>query len=89
MSQITMLGELRRSCREWPHRTALVAGDVTMTYRDFWTAVTSQAALYRRLGVRSGDRVVCALPNCPEHLTAVGAAWACGAVHVAAGRKQA
>ena len=48
-------------------------------------AVTRQAALYRRLGVRRGDRVVCALGNCPEHLAAMGAAWACGAAHVAAG----
>jgi acyl-CoA synthetase (AMP-forming)/AMP-acid ligase II len=85
VTQMTMLGELRRSCREWPDRTALVADDATMTYRALWSAVTDLAALYRRLGVRPGDRVVCALPNCPEHLVAMGAAWACGAAHVAAG----
>lgn len=85
MTQITMLGELRRSCREWPERPAIVADDATLTYRQLWSAVANQAVLYRRLGVRPGDRVVCALPNCPEHLVAMGAAWACGAAHVAAG----
>jgi acyl-CoA synthetase (AMP-forming)/AMP-acid ligase II len=84
VTAMTMLGELRRSCREWPERTALVAGDVTLTYRELWTAIAGQAVLYRHAGVRPGDRVVSALPNCPEHLVAMGAAWACGAVHVAA-----
>jgi acyl-CoA synthetase (AMP-forming)/AMP-acid ligase II len=85
LTQITMLGELRRSCREWPDRPAVVADGATLTYRDLWVAAANQAVLYRRLGVRPGDRVVCALPNCPEHLVAMGAAWACGAAHVAAG----
>jgi acyl-CoA synthetase (AMP-forming)/AMP-acid ligase II len=83
MSEGTMLEALRRSCLEWPDRTALVARDAAVTYGKLWEAATRQAGLYRRLGVRRGDRVVCALPNCPEHVATMGAAWAAGAVHVA------
>lgn len=36
------------------------------------------------MGIQAGDRIVTQLPDCPEHLVAIGAAWACGAIHVGA-----
>jgi len=52
-----------------------------MTYAELWDRVEALARSYRRLGVRPGDRVLCQLRNCPEHVIALNAAWACGAIH--------
>ena len=58
----------------------------TLTYGQLWEQVLALSWAYQALGIRPGDRVVCQLPTCPEHLVAAGAAWACGAVHVGAHR---
>jgi acyl-CoA synthetase (AMP-forming)/AMP-acid ligase II len=77
-----MAPTLDDACRRWAERTAITFGDATLTYADFGRGVVRLAAAYRRLGVRPGDRIVCQLPNSPEHLMAVNAAWAVGAIHV-------
>lgn len=56
--------------------------DKTVSYGELWSSVLTLADSYRRLGVRPGDRVVCNLRTSPEHIVAVCAAWACGAVSV-------
>jgi len=53
-----------------------------MTYNDLGRGVARLAAAYRRLGIGPGDRIVCQLHNCPEHIMAINAAWAVGAIHV-------
>ncbi len=79
------LGEaLDAAFRRWPERVAVVAGDRTLTYGDLGRMVARLAGAYLDLGVRPGDRVVCQLPNCPEQLVVMGAAWSTGAVHVGA-----
>lgn len=75
---------LEEACRRWTARPAVTFEGTTLTYEDLWREVLSLAAAYRRLGVRPGDRVLCQLRNCPEHVVAIAAAWACGAVHVGA-----
>jgi len=52
-----------------------------MTYAQLGRAVSKLAEAYRGLGIRPGDRIVCSLSNRPEQIIAMGAAWACGAVH--------
>lgn len=73
---------LYAACREWADRPAVTAAGATMTYAELGRRVARLAAGYRRLGVRPGDRVICQLPNSPEHVVAVNAAWAVGAIHV-------
>lgn len=73
---------LEAACRRWPNRPALTFADSTITYRELWQRIQIQSAVYRSLGIVAGDRIVCQLPNRPEHVVAIGAAWACGAVHV-------
>jgi acyl-CoA synthetase (AMP-forming)/AMP-acid ligase II len=80
----TLADALSGACERYSERTALVDPGRTMTYAELGTAVASLAAAYRRLGIERGDRVVCPLPNGVDHFVAVGAAWAAGAVHVAA-----
>jgi len=73
---------LRAACERWPDRPAITHRGTTLTYAEVGRQVENVAAGYRRLGIGAGDRVVCALPDCPEHLVAMNAAWACGAIHV-------
>ncbi len=73
---------LQDACRLWPDRPAITFGGRTATYAELGDAVARLAGAYRRLGIGAGDRVVCQLPNCPEHLVALNAAWAVGAIHV-------
>ncbi len=73
---------LQDACRRWPDRPAITFGGRTATYGELGGAVARLAAAYRRLGIGAGDRIVCQLPNCPEHLVALNAAWAVGAIHV-------
>jgi acyl-CoA synthetase (AMP-forming)/AMP-acid ligase II len=65
-----------------PDRPAFICGDQKVTYGEFGRAVLHLGSAYRRLGIGAGDRVVCALSNRPEQFIQMGAAWACGAIHV-------
>ncbi len=73
---------LQSACETWPDRPAITFKGRTTTYAEVGHQVGAVAHGYRRLGIEAGDRVVCALPNRPEHLVAMNAAWACGAIHV-------
>lgn len=78
--------DLRAACQRWTDRPAVTDRGTTVTYGELWERVTRLAGAYRSLGLAAGDRVVCQLPTCAEHLVAAFAAWACGAVHVGAHR---
>jgi len=73
---------LQSACERWPESPAITFRGRTTTYAELGRQVGNVAAEYRRLGVNPGDRIVCALTDCPEHLVAMNAAWACGAIHV-------
>lgn len=73
---------LYAACRRWADRTAVTFAGASITYAELGRGVARLAAAYRRLGIGPGDRVVCQLPNSPEHIMAVNAAWAVGAIHV-------
>ena len=73
---------LYAACRRWGDQPAITFEGTTMTYAELGRGVARLAAAYRRLGIRPGDRILCQLPNSPEHVMALNAAWAIGAVHV-------
>ncbi|MDQ4089383.1 MAG: AMP-binding protein, partial [Actinomycetota bacterium] len=73
---------LQAACRRWADRPAITAAGTTISYVELGRGVARLAAAYRGLGVEPGDRVVCQLPNSPEHVMAINAAWAVGAIHV-------
>ncbi|MDP9020393.1 MAG: acyl--CoA ligase [Actinomycetota bacterium] len=75
---------LEAACKRWPDRPALIHRGRTISYGELREQARSLATAYRRLGIKPGDRVVCQLRTCPEHLIAVYAAWTCGALHVGA-----
>jgi acyl-CoA synthetase (AMP-forming)/AMP-acid ligase II len=82
MGPDTLFAALDAACDRWPDRPALPHAGRTSTYAELRESIGALARALRRLGVAPGDRVVCALPNGPEYIAAMGAAWACGAVHV-------
>ncbi|HEX3623495.1 MAG TPA: AMP-binding protein, partial [Acidimicrobiales bacterium] len=73
---------LADACGRWNDRPAMTFGATTLTYGDLGRRTARLAAAYRHLGIGPGDRVLCQLPNSPEHLIALNAAWAVGAIHV-------
>jgi acyl-CoA synthetase (AMP-forming)/AMP-acid ligase II len=78
----TLFESLEAVWNREPDRPAMVSGSQKVTYGEFGSAVLQLANAYRRLGISAGDRVVCSLSNRPEQFIAMGAAWACGAIHV-------
>lgn len=81
---LTLAEGLRSAVARWPASIAVSDGSRRITYAQLGSAIADLAAAYARLGVRPGDRVICQLSNCPEHLAAMGAAWVSGCVHVGA-----
>jgi long-chain acyl-CoA synthetase len=64
---------------------ALLFGDQTWTYRELRSMVNRTAGGLATMGVRRGDRVLLALPNCPEFVMTFLAAQKLGAIVVNAG----
>ncbi len=75
---------LDTACRRWSGRPAITFAGHTITYGQLGRHLGALAHAYRRLGIGPGDRVLCQLPNRPEHVIAMHAAWANGAIHVGA-----
>lgn len=50
------------------------------TYRELLDAADRLAGALAGLGIRRGDRVAAVLPDCPQHLVVLFAAWRLGAV---------
>lgn len=73
---------LERAAATWPERVAVDFMGATTTYADLADAVARGAAALHDLGVRAGDRVAIALPNCPSHVVAFYAVLRLGAVVV-------
>lgn len=67
---MTLLDLLRRSTEKFAPRTALIAGDRSVTYGELWEVVQRLGAGLRRLGVEPGERVGLMLPNVPEFVQA-------------------
>lgn len=79
-----LAGTVQAACERWGPRPAVTHRGRTLTYAELWERILALAGAYRSLGIRPGDRVVCQLSACPEHVIALNAAWACGAIHVGA-----
>src|ERR1019366_1666996 len=78
----TLIESLEAVWNRQPDRPALICGHQEMTYGELGNSVLRLASTYRRLGIGAGDRVLCSVSNRPEQFIAMGAAWACGAIHV-------
>lgn len=71
---------LINSAAAWPDKTALVAGERRLSYRDLDRATSRLAACLVREGVSRGERVVVLLDNSAEAVIAIFAVLKAGAV---------
>lgn len=78
----TLVHAFERSVREHGARTATDFLGGTLSYRDLGEQVHAIAQALADLGVRRGDRVALALPNCPQHVVAFYAVLRIGGIVV-------
>src|SRR3954466_3595095 len=64
----TMVSPLRRAVQVGAGRTAVVCGDVRLTYAEMWERCRRLAGALRALGLEEGDRVGVVSPNCHRYL---------------------
>ena len=81
-SGITLGEMLDRSCDLYPHKEALVAGAVRLTYRQLREWTDRAAIAFLELGIGKLDRVLLQIPNWPEFVYAYYGLHKIGAVPV-------
>jgi len=82
MATLSLAAILAEPARRHPDRTALVEGDLRITFAQLWREARAQGAALTELGVRPGDRVALLAPNTAEFPKAYYAILAAGAVVV-------
>ncbi|MFJ2768411.1 long-chain fatty acid--CoA ligase [Streptomyces sp. NPDC087300] len=82
MATLSLAAILAEPARRHPDRTALVEGELRLSFKEMWHAARAQAAALVALGVRPGDRVALMAPNTTEFPTAYYAILAAGGVVV-------
>ncbi|WP_020523993.1 non-ribosomal peptide synthetase/MFS transporter [Catelliglobosispora koreensis] len=78
----TVLDQILRAGETHPGRTALIAGDTTLTYRELLDAVTQRSAALRAEGIGPGDVVGVSLSRTADLLIALLAIWHTGAAYL-------
>ena len=81
---ITIPQLLERSAARHPQKTALVCGELRMSYGDLVTSYRRLACGFLDAGIKALDRVVLQLPNGPEFVLAYFALTRIGAIPVTA-----
>ena len=77
---LTPLSFLQRSARVFPNKTAVIHGDMTITYRDLYSRCRRLGSALNRRGIGVGDTVAVMCPNTPAMLELHYGVPMCGAV---------
>src|SRR5271155_5733415 len=77
---LTPLRCLRYAQQQYPHRTAVVCGDLRFTYAQFADRAARLAGALRAMGVKPGDRVAFLSMNCHRLIEAYYGVPEAGAV---------
>jgi long-chain acyl-CoA synthetase len=80
--QVPLTRLLDDAAASFPTGEALSYAGSTLTYRQLLADVDRFAGSLAELGVGAGDRVAIVLPNCPQQVISLFAAWRIGAVAV-------
>ncbi len=73
---------LARNARKFPNKTALIDGDVSLSYQEVDDTVNRLASSLASLGITQGDKVVLYMPNTKEFVYAYFAVLRLGAITV-------
>ncbi|HMK66580.1 MAG TPA: AMP-binding protein, partial [Thermodesulfobacteriota bacterium] len=79
---LTMPQILTRTAERFPDHPALIFMGTVITYRELDKLVNRFARALEQLGIREGDKIAVILPNVPQIVIAVYAAFRIGAVNV-------
>jgi long-chain acyl-CoA synthetase len=79
---LTIASILSESAERYPDNTAVVLGDLRLSYAQLWAHTKQYAAVLRERGVGPGDKVALLLPNTPHFPLAYFGTLALGAVAV-------
>jgi long-chain acyl-CoA synthetase len=79
---ISLAAILAESALRHRERTAVVLGDLRITYQQLWGATRQYAAVLRERGIGPGDKVALLLPNTPHFPLSYFAVLSLGAVAV-------
>ncbi|PKW11323.1 long-chain acyl-CoA synthetase [Streptomyces sp. 1222.5] len=82
MATLSVAAILAENARRRPSRTALVEGELRLTFAEVWRRALAGAGALAGLGVRPGDRVALMAPNTAEFPVAYYAVAAAGGVVV-------
>ncbi|MFC9930364.1 long-chain fatty acid--CoA ligase [Streptomyces sp. NPDC127190] len=82
MATLSVAAILAENARRRPDKTALVEGDLRLTFAEAWRRALARAGALTALGVRPGDRVALMAPNTAEFPLAYYAIAAAGGVVV-------
>ncbi|WP_435227227.1 long-chain-fatty-acid--CoA ligase [Streptomyces sp. Tue6028] len=82
MATLSLAAILAENARRRPDRTALVEGDLRLTFAQVWRRALAEAGALTGLGVRPGDRVALMAPNTADFPHAYYAVAAAGGVVV-------
>ncbi|WP_329332401.1 long-chain fatty acid--CoA ligase [Streptomyces sp. NBC_00663] len=82
MATLSLATILAENARRRPDKTALVEGELRLSFAEVWRRARAQAGALVGLGVRPGDRVALMAPNTAEFPVAYYAIAAAGAVVV-------
>ncbi|MEU9445652.1 long-chain fatty acid--CoA ligase [Streptomyces sp. NPDC048304] len=82
MATLSVAAILAENARRRPEKTALVEGDLRLTFADVWRRALAEAGALTGLGIRPGDRVALMAPNTAEFPIAYYAVVAAGGVVV-------
>lgn len=77
-----VIAGFHRACEKYPEKTALIYLGERFSYRKIRELIDRFATALYDLGVRSGDKVMLYLPNCPQFLIGYFGAQQVGAVPV-------
>ncbi len=78
--ELTLLDYARQNAAYWPDRPALLFKGASVSYAKLDRSSDRFASGLIRLGVKPGDRVAIALPNCPQFIIAELGIWKAGGI---------
>src|SRR5215212_5802919 len=77
---LTLVDYLRQNAAEAPEHPAILFKGARLTYADLERETDRFASALVKLGVKPGDRVSIALPNCPQFMIGEIGIWKIGAI---------
>lgn len=78
----SIVKKIHEFSKKTPDKTAVIANDCAVDYKNFWNAITCVAHLLKENGIKTGDRIMIEANHTVEYLACVYGIHLAGAVNV-------